>query len=217
MRRINEWAPSYETQVDQLDKYINELISLMEPFSATPSNPSPAPPPPYLHTRLARLATLVRETLATLETSSQPALSIEFLRLPPGNEPPTGEDMTEAEREMELIRRRREVLNTKAQQGKRVGGTPVPPRPPGQPMFQGRPGPAPLAPRPNRDVWRCHGCGTTVCDEWRDGPDGPQSLCVNCGYHYDRLVRKREGGDPDFSTVPAPGYNPDLLGSLNGL
>ena len=31
------------------------------------------------------------------------------------------------------------------------------------------------------DGGRCHGCGASVTPEWRQGPDGPRSLCNACG------------------------------------
>lgn len=74
---------------------------------------------------------------------------------------------------MELIRRRRDVLIAKAAHAKRDGSASAVPR---KPM----PGRVPVAPKP-RDEWRCVGCGATSSAEWKDGPDGPQSLCENCG------------------------------------
>lgn len=145
----------------------------MEPFALSPTNPTPPPPPPFLHTRLSRLGTLVRETLASLESTSQPLLSAQFSQLPPGNAGPS-----EAEQEMELIRRRRDVLIAKAANAKRDTNTPVGKKPGGMQSSGGR---VAVAPRPRRDVWRCAGCGTTTSTEWKDGPDGPQSLCENCG------------------------------------
>lgn len=168
----------------QLDTYLAELISLMEPFALTPHNPNPPPPPPYLHTRLARLATLVRETLASLEGRAQPQLDMAFSRRPPGDP-----EATEAEREMLMIRRRRIELQEKAAAGKRDLGQIPRARPlaaPGHPYpgsMDRRTG-APLAPRPTRDSWRCHGCGTTQSSVWCDGPDGPRSLCENCGVSF---------------------------------
>ncbi|ODO11417.1 hypothetical protein I350_00197 [Cryptococcus amylolentus CBS 6273] len=40
-------------------------------------------------------------------------------------------------------------------------------------------------------VGRCHGCGIGVRDGWREGPDGPDTLCESCGGHYERLTRKK--------------------------
>jgi len=31
---------------------------------------------------------------------------------------------------------------------------------------------------------RCHGCGIGVALEWRNGPDGPRSLCDSCGVRF---------------------------------
>lgn len=145
----------------------------MEPFAPSPSNPSPNPPPPFLHTRITRLATLVRESLKLLEPRSQPLLDASFILSPPGLE------VSEADREMELIRVRRKALTEKQSKAKDIGN-PVP-RMQGI-LNVGRPGPHfNTGPRPMRDIWRCSGCGATASSEWLDGPDGPQSLCDSCG------------------------------------
>lgn len=161
----------------QLDGYLADLITLMEPFAPSASNPSPNPPPPFLHTRITRLATLVSESLKLLEPRSQPLLDADFTLPPPGIE------VSEADREMDAIRNRRQALNQKQKNNKneilpipRGSGLNV--RPTAGPQFTNM---NILAPRPPRDVWRCSGCGTTSSSEWRDGPDGPQSLCENCG------------------------------------
>lgn len=159
----------------------------MEPFAPSPTNDAPPAPPPYLHTRLSRLATLVRETLASLEGRSQPSLSSEFSRLAPGDA-----DLAEAEREMELIRRRRDVLIAKAAQGKRDATASTARqgqahqaqvlRPPPRDGLPYATAPDPMRPgRQRQELWRCHGCGATQSTEWKDGPDGPQSLCETCG------------------------------------
>lgn len=171
----------------QLDSYLADLIDLMEPFAPSASNPNPNPPPPFLHTRITRLATLVRESLKLLEPRSQQHLDADFTLPPPGIE------ISEADREMAAIRLRREVLTNKQNKRESAGG--AAPRRPGAPGLNVGPTAAPpqftsadaarrmggLAPRPPRDVWRCSGCGATQSNEWRDGPDGPQSLCENCG------------------------------------
>jgi hypothetical protein len=36
---------------------------------------------------------------------------------------------------------------------------------------------------------RCHGCGISVTEEWRRGPDGPRSLCDSCGVSGFKRVR----------------------------
>lgn len=158
----------------------------------TPKQPHPKPPPAYVHTRIARLATLVRETLASLETRSQPYLDATFIERPPVR----STEMSEAEREMELIRARREVLRDKAMQAKRdiAGGPGVPQQRPRQQQQPGQfatgidvRGPHPGGPGMGgpRDHWRCHSCGTTNATEWKDGPDGPHSLCDHCAVSRD--------------------------------
>lgn len=34
---------------------------------------------------------------------------------------------------------------------------------------------------------RCHSCNRVKTLAWQAGPDGPQTLCDNCGFQYDRL------------------------------
>jgi hypothetical protein len=192
----------------QLHNYLADIINLLKPFASSPSNPHPGPPPPYVHTRVARLASLIRETLAHLEPHMQPQLDAAFTLRPPGDA-----EATEAEREMLLIRRRRQELQEKAAAGKRDLTPMVRPGPGGPGARQGLgpgmgPGPgtgagagsahgpahaghryappalmerrASLTPRP-RDAWRCHGCGTTHATVWHTGPDGSRTLCENCG------------------------------------
>lgn len=99
---------------------------------AVPSSDQPAPPkpPPYLYTRFARLSEMIHASLVKLGPHVHPVLIPGFAlsqthrsnspskfpalpsRIPAPNK--RLEDMTPAEREMEIIRKRRDALITKA-------------------------------------------------------------------------------------------------------
>ncbi|OCF31499.1 hypothetical protein I316_06902 [Kwoniella heveanensis BCC8398] len=119
----------------QLRTILDELISLLQPFVPSAPHPATSPPPPFLHTRFARLSTLVLQALQTLSPHVHPTLAPGFV-LPSnlvkstdqqnaeghGQKQGSGvnksskslEEMTPAEREMEVIRKRRDALIAKA-------------------------------------------------------------------------------------------------------
>lgn len=155
---LPQHLPSYANT--QLQSYLDELISLMTPFAFTPSNPSPPPPPPYLHTRIARFAALIRDKLLQLETSSQTSLDPNFLDLPPNKAEGPGGGMTQAEKDMEFIRRRRDVLNAKARRDAQVAYV----RPANAPQFFHSQAQAQrILPLPQ--VGRCRACGGNMRGE----------------------------------------------------
>lgn len=39
---------------------------------------------------------------------------------------------------------------------------------------------------------RCHSCNRAETPIWRQGPDGPRTLCNACGLHYAQLTRKNK-------------------------
>ncbi|WVR04947.1 hypothetical protein IAU60_001959 [Kwoniella sp. DSM 27419] len=111
----------------QLSTLLNELVNLLQPFLPTANAPAPSPPPPYLHTRFTRLAMLVLSTLENLAPHVRPDLSPLFTRIfqagYAGGSDKYGrgpspkkrfEDMTPAEKEMEVIKKRRDALIAKA-------------------------------------------------------------------------------------------------------
>lgn len=120
-------------------------------------------PPPYLHTRFTRLSNLIHTTLVSLGPQVHPLLHPAFdLSLPGGK--------STAEKDMEIIRNRRDALIAKAKgAGERsieLGQEPVEEK---------------LSLADKKMQGRCHGCGIGVTHKWRTGPDGPKSLCDSCG------------------------------------
>ncbi|WVF72495.1 hypothetical protein IAT40_007311 [Kwoniella sp. CBS 6097] len=128
-------------ETTQLQTILNELISLLQPFTPSAPQPATSPPPPFLHTRFARLSSLVVQALHTLSPHVHPTLSLGFTpssdlakhlgqqHLTPsareqgygvgqrqglGTSGKSLEEMTPAEREMEVIRKRRDALIAKA-------------------------------------------------------------------------------------------------------
>lgn len=114
---------------------MTELIGLLQPFgecqqapakltpATTPSQPNPQKPPPFLHTRFLRLTTSIQQTLVNLAPASHLHLSSEFTAAPPIPLSPSPADKeskpsTSAEKEMEIIRKRRDMLIAKAAQAK---------------------------------------------------------------------------------------------------
>ncbi|BEI85245.1 hypothetical protein CcaverHIS002_0506460 [Cutaneotrichosporon cavernicola] len=204
---------TYENEMNLLSTYLGEIIRYLEPFAASRENPTPTHPPPFLHTRILRLAVIVRNCIRDLEKSSQPCLDATFRHAPPGVE------QTEADKEMAAIRDRRQELmkkqDVKLKQTNNngmpssVGPNRLPPPRPGVNMGSGPP--RPYIHTGPRDVYRCAGCNTTQSLEWLTGPDGSQSLCHSCGHQYEVLNHARQG-DPDFSTIPVPGHNSNLVG-----
>ena len=123
----------------------------------------PQTPPPYLHTRFARLSTLIHSTLLSLAPSVHPLLHPTF-DLPPYR------GKSSAEKDMEIIRKRRDELIARA-------------RGPPERNFE-----AVVAQEPDRifsdesrAMRKCHGCGVRVTHEWARWPDGQRSLCGSCG------------------------------------
>ncbi|KAK8843933.1 hypothetical protein IAR55_006725 [Kwoniella newhampshirensis] len=135
MKRIrveSEMPVDVEREIEQLKTYLTQLINLIEPFAPVSTTPAPSPPPPYLHTRFARLSSLIHSTLVALSPYVHPFLSPVFTKIFTGPtarssspveqvaaaSPPAPtkklEDMTPAEREMEVIRKRRDALIAKA-------------------------------------------------------------------------------------------------------
>ncbi|KAM0915807.1 hypothetical protein ACQ4PT_010566 [Festuca glaucescens] len=52
---------------------------------------------------------------------------------------------------------------------------------------------------------RCSHCRTTETPQWREGPDGPSTLCNACG------VRYRNGGlVPEYRPLSSPTFSPEL-------
>ncbi|GMK55294.1 hypothetical protein CspeluHIS016_0203500 [Cutaneotrichosporon spelunceum] len=204
---------THENEVQLLAGYLREIIQYLEPFATTRDNPTPTHPPPFLHTRILRLAVIVRNGLRHLEKRSQPCLEATFRHAPPGVE------QTEADKEMAAIRDRRQELKKKQDvrlnqtngNGMPVGGGATRPTPPRPGVNLGSGAPRPYLHTGPRDVYRCAGCNTTQSLEWLTGPDGSQSLCQTCGHQYEVLNHARQG-DPDFSSIPVPGHNSNIIG-----
>lgn len=43
---------------------------------------------------------------------------------------------------------------------------------------------------PTTSLRRCHSCHRAESPRWRNSPDGSQTLCNECGFHYAELTRK---------------------------
>ncbi|WWD15666.1 hypothetical protein CI109_100088 [Kwoniella shandongensis] len=128
----SEMPIDVERETEQIKVYLTQLISLIEPFAPNSTTTAPSPPPPYLFTRFARLSSLIHSTLVALAPHVHPFLSSEFttsfVDIIAKPSPPVEqsipaspvvpikklEDMTPAEREMEVIRKRRDALIAKA-------------------------------------------------------------------------------------------------------
>ncbi|OCF55093.1 hypothetical protein L486_07204 [Kwoniella mangroviensis CBS 10435] len=107
-----------EKEKEALKVYISEILSLLQPFIPSPHRTQPSPPPPYLLTRFAKLSSLIHTILASLPPYVHPNLKAEFDKpFVPSRAPRKEkvEDMTPAEKEMEVIRKRRDALIAKAQ------------------------------------------------------------------------------------------------------
>ncbi|ORY32089.1 hypothetical protein BCR39DRAFT_524114 [Naematelia encephala] len=186
VKRARQDPSVVDRDVALLQTYLTELVHLMSPFAATPSNPAPPKPPPYLHTHFSRLSALVHSTLTCLVPNIHTTLSPMFTP-----SPGMVKELTAAEKEMELIRKRRDALIAKAATKSGFDGTASGARASisgisalDESAFSSMghivaPG-------------RCHGCGVAATPEWRRGPDGPASLCNSCGLHYAKLAKKRE-------------------------
>ena len=110
----------------------------LTPSATSTSNTSPPHPPPYVQQRFIRLASTIQATLSTLQPHAHPLLHSDFTLVPPtkarpaptekpneqadGNvqEQPSGlstvKPLTAAEEEMEVIRKRRDMLIARAAQ-----------------------------------------------------------------------------------------------------
>nr|XP_019013243.1 uncharacterized protein I206_01308 [Kwoniella pini CBS 10737]OCF52024.1 hypothetical protein I206_01308 [Kwoniella pini CBS 10737] len=104
---------------EELKIYLNEIISLLHPFIPDQnSNRIPSPPPPYLLTRFAKLSQMIHRILITLSPHVNPNLSHIFNKpfiSSKSYQKKKFEDMTPAEKEMEVIKKRRDALIAKAQ------------------------------------------------------------------------------------------------------
>ena len=162
--------------------------------------PSPPQPPPFLHTRFARLSSRIHSSLLSIAPASHRYLASDFTSSPPlsltdasraSGDPSS---MTVAEKEMEVIRQRRDALIAKAAQA-RASQQSSPPRErsrSNEVEMQGsgsseQPDRPPSSGNLRPSVGRCHGCGVSVTVEWRNGPDGPKSLCNACGVSIMRI------------------------------
>lgn len=90
-----------------------------------------------------------------------------------------------AEKDMEIIRKRRDALIARA-------------KGPAERNLEAGEGQVPVMMETTAcesekvpSLERCHGCGVSVTDAWRRGPDGPRSLCDICGVSF--LSKKHEG------------------------
>ncbi|KAK1924597.1 hypothetical protein DB88DRAFT_486096 [Papiliotrema laurentii] len=98
------------------------------PQATSTTQPNPPKPPPFLHTRFLRLSSSVQQTLHNLapvshthlssDTSSGGAAQSSAVSTPNSGAKNTAEAQSTAEKEMELIRKRRDWLITKAAQAK---------------------------------------------------------------------------------------------------
>lgn len=133
----------------QLHQNLTELITLLVPYRLSPTNPSPSQPPPFLLPRLAHLAHAVYTTLhhlsprfrLNIDPDRLPALPISGIdgsvceqprkkakKAAAGaaggskgkDEDGRGLGLTAAEREMEVIRVRRDALIARSKEGPRA-------------------------------------------------------------------------------------------------
>ncbi|WWD01739.1 hypothetical protein V866_008685 [Kwoniella sp. B9012] len=107
-----------EKEKEALKVYISEILSLLQPFIPSPQRTQPSPPPPYLLTRFAKLSSLIHTILVSLPPYVHPNLKAEFDKpfVPSrATKKKKVEDMTPAEKEMDIIRKRRDALIAKAQ------------------------------------------------------------------------------------------------------
>ncbi|WWC85184.1 uncharacterized protein L201_000042 [Kwoniella dendrophila CBS 6074] len=123
-----------EKEKDQLRGYVSEMISLLQPFIPNQNRIIPSPPPPYLLTRFTKLSNLIHTILLSLSPHVHLKLSPEFqqifsssfsnfktningkpMEIMSEKKKKNFEDMTPAEKEMEIIRKRRDALIAKAQ------------------------------------------------------------------------------------------------------
>ncbi|GFZ46434.1 hypothetical protein JCM24511_04681 [Saitozyma sp. JCM 24511] len=218
-----------EKNVDKLRADLGELISLMRPHAATgEASKSPSRPSAALHARFLHLSRSVHTSLIALGPHVALTLSPEFTKPPPAT---SQSSLSAAEKEMELIRQRRDVLIAKAAQlaaaasaraAAQITELPTPPevRDLQLEAFRREMGMLnELAMPPDFDDYkngaltglqggdalgRCHGCGIGVTGEWMRGPDGPRSLCDSCGSHYARLLEKR---NTDEFTLPRNAFS----------
>jgi hypothetical protein len=63
--------------------------------------------------------------------------------------------------------------------------------------------------KPPAGQCRCRHCGTEETPQWRQGPDGPCTLCNACGVRYraGRLV-------PDYRLLNSPSFSPELHSNI---
>jgi hypothetical protein len=197
----------------------------------TPSQPTPPSPAPFLHTRFLTLTNMIHQSLKSLSPYVHPNLLPTF---PPYHTPITatntgapqeadrptkrkrdvkyGIPMSAAEKEMEVIRKRRDALIAKAAMASTSGVTPNQKEVKESDIVE-MDDDEEIEEEIEEDLdmgigvetgrmdavqveglmrgmgtvqGRCHGCGVGTTLEWRKGPDGPSSLCDSCG--VSRLV-----------------------------
>jgi hypothetical protein len=165
---------------------------------------SPSRPSAALHARFLHLSRSVHTSLIALGPHVALTLSPEFTKPPPAT---SQSSLSAAEKEMELIRKRRDILTAKAAQlaaaasasAAQITELPTPPevrdlrleafrREMGMlnelampPDFDDYKNGALIGLQGGDALGRCHGCGIGVTGEWMRGPDGPRSLCDSCG------------------------------------
>lgn len=139
-------------------------------------------------------ATSARNAYTTTKTNAKPPpTSIMNLQTP-----------EEAARDMRAIRIRRDRLQAKAQAAAR--GEPLPPSIAGSGEDELDDGEDELAmmaatatappttssvmfdvgPQSSGGYRYCHSCSQTWSESWHEGPDGPDTLCTRCHYHWAR-------------------------------
>jgi hypothetical protein len=63
--------------------------------------------------------------------------------------------------------------------------------------------------KPPAGQCKCHHCGTEETPQWRQGPDGPRTLCNACG------VRYRAGClVPEYRPLKSPSFSPELHSNI---
>jgi hypothetical protein len=179
------------------------------------SSKSPFRPSASLHARFLHLSRSVHTSLIALGPHVALTLSPEFTKPPPAT---SQSSLSAAEKEMELIRKRRDVLIAKAAQlaaaasaraAAQITDLPTPPEVRDlrlealrsemgmlnelamPPDFSDYKHGTLVGLRGGDALGRCHGCGIGVTGEWMRGPDGPRSLCDSCGVSR---VRSAERG-----------------------
>ncbi|ORX39628.1 hypothetical protein BD324DRAFT_223620 [Kockovaella imperatae] len=221
-----------QRDIDDLRLHIDELIQLMRPFAATSSTTQPAQPPLYLRNHFHRMSKLISSSLYDMSDLVDPNLLPGFRPTPlmqyPFHGPNGGK--SDAEREMDVIRKRRDMLMARAAAQAKTAQHEVEQRQQRSTSAESvssdsgsrSPSPASLPepqdarindavigdgeleshsshsrsridPRDGTPLGRCHGCGWSgFAMAWREGPDGPKSLCEPCGVSLARAASRNE-------------------------